>query len=93
MKIFKPGDKIKLGEGNSRFSRLSKLKPNQIYTVKEFHKKSTDYIDDVVILKELKNDCYYEGYIPDRFDLYIDADVQDNEFVKMMSCNERMLDI
>ena len=97
-KIFNVGDKIyKSSDYAKRYSHHSRLLKDKIYTVKEFYLgEDIGKTDNCVVLEEIDqfNDAFHGGFIADRFELVEEVKViQDNEFVKMMCSNERMLDI
>jgi len=94
--LIQVGDKV-IVVPYREFDNIKELPIGNIYTVKQIlstEETETNYkgiILEEVEIKE-KSRAYRNGFIYNRFKKYI-SPIQDNEFVKMMCSNERMLDI
>ena len=86
MKIFKVGEKIKcIAEDPDQ--NPSKLIIGNIYTVSDLYGSTGISYDKFWFhVEELEKNWYYQ-------DSFFEKAIQDNEFVKMMCSNERMLDL
>ena len=83
---FKVGDKVKCIKMDNRWGAKENLKVGEVYVIKLL------VFTDLLVLVDTENPTY--SWNSCCFELYEEPlPTQDNEFVKMMCSNERMLDL